>query len=229
MKLKICGMKLNTKEVAELQPDYLGFIFWERSSRFFDGEIPILPSGIHKVGVFVDASVKEILDKVEKYNLQAVQLHGTESPEFCNELRLRSSALRIGSSAQLVSSNTVTPPIAETRLKIIKVFSITNDFDFSVLKPYEEVCDYYLFDTKGKLPGGNGYIFDWSLLKNYSSTKAYFLSGGIGLEDADAIKEFLHRPESKYCYALDVNSRFEIEAGLKDVARLKGFKKLLQL
>jgi len=221
-------MKLNTKEVAELQPDYLGFIFWERSIRFFDGEIPVLPSGIHKIGVFVDASVKEILDKVEKYNLQAVQLHGTESPEFCNELRIGSSKIRARSSTIHVRSSAVETSLAETNLKIIKVFSIKDDFDFSVLKSYEEVCDYYLFDTKGKFPGGNGYSFDWNILENYPSTKPYFLSGGIGLEDADAIKEFMQRPESKYCYALDVNSRFEIEAGLKDVARLKGLREKLK-
>lgn len=221
MKLKVCGMKLNTAEVAALRPDYLGFIFWESSSRFFDGEIPELPDHIQKVGVFVDASVEEIIDKIKKYDLQAVQLHGNESPEFCN-------ALRVKSSTPLVRSNAVKIPLAETTLKIIKVFSIKDNLDFSLLKPYEEVCDYYLFDTKGKLPGGNGYAFNWSVLKNYPSTKPYFLSGGIGLEDADAIKEFRKRPECKYCYALDVNSRFEIEAGLKDVERLKKLRQKLK-
>ncbi|SDE86880.1 phosphoribosylanthranilate isomerase [Pricia antarctica] len=219
MKLKICGMKANTAEVAALQPDYLGFIFWEPSSRFFEGEIPELPDHIQKVGVFVDASIQEILDKMEKHNLQAVQLHGEESPEFCDELRVKSKLLGVRSSA-------VETSLAETNLKIIKVFSIKDDFDFSLLEPYEELCDYYLFDTQGKFPGGNGYIFDWSVLKNYASTKPYFLSGGIGLEDAEAIKEFRKRPESNYCYALDVNSRFEIEAGLKNIERLKEFKDL---
>ncbi len=215
-------MKLNTAEVAALQPDYLGFIFWEPSSRFFDAEIPELPDGIQKVGVFVDASIDEVLEKVEKYDLQAVQLHGNESPEFCNGLRVRSKTLRVRASA-------VETTHMETILKIIKVFSIKDDFDFSLLKPFEEVCDYYLFDTKGKLPGGNGYAFDWSALKNYPSTKPYFLSGGIGLENSEVIKEFRQRAESKYCYAIDINSRFEIEPGLKDVGKLKKFKETLQL
>lgn len=213
-------MKLNTAMVAALQPDYLGFIFWEPSSRFFDTEIPEVSSGIQKVGVFVDASVGEILDKVENYDLQAVQLHGKESPDLCRELRLRSSALRVRSSA-------VETSLVETNLKIIKVFSIKDDFDFSLLKPYEEVCDYYLFDTKGRLPGGNGYAFDWSVLKNYPSTKPYFLSGGIGLENAETIKEFMQRPEAGYCYAVDVNSKFETAPGLKDVEQLEEFKELL--
>jgi len=234
MKLKVCGMKLNTAEVAALQPDYLGFIFWEPSSRFFDAEIPELPSGVQKVGVFVDASIDEILAKVKKYKLQAVQLHGKEGPEFCAQLRIRSNAIGVRSSAVGVKSNGVsvrssaaeTSP-AEPKLKIIKAFPIKDNFDFSLLKPYEEICDFYLFDTKGKLPGGNGYAFDWRVLKNYSSTKPYFLSGGIGLEDIVAIREFMQRPESENCYVIDVNSRFEMEPGLKAVEKLKEFRELL--
>jgi phosphoribosylanthranilate isomerase len=110
---------------------------------------------------------------------------------------------------------------------VIKVFSIQNNFDFDVLKPYEASCDYYLFDTKGKLPGGNGFVFDWSVLRDYTSTKPYFLSGGIGLPETDSIKEFLKRPESMYCHAIDVNSKFESEPGLKEIDKLKEFKKLL--
>ncbi len=220
MKLKVCGMKLNTAEVAALQPDYLGFIFWEPSSRFFDTDIPELPDSVQKVGVFVDASIDEILAKVKKYNLQAVQLHGKENPEFCAQLRIRSNAIGVRSSA-------VETSLAEPSLKIIKVFPIKDNFDFSLLKPYEEVCDFYLFDTKGKLPGGNGYAFDWRVLKNYPSTKPYFLSGGIGLEDIDAIREFMQRPESENCYVIDVNSRFEMEPGLKAVEKLKEFRELL--
>lgn len=225
MKLKICGMKLNTKEVAELQPDYLGFIFWEPSSRFFDGGIPELPDSIQKVGIFVDASVEEILDKIEKYNLQAVQLHGSESPEFCGELRPQRFSSSIQDSADRLK------PLGSSRrpFDIIKVFSIKDNFDFSVLEAFDKVCDYYLFDTKGKLPGGNGYTFDWSVLKNYPSNKPYFLSGGIGLKDIDAIKEFIIKPESKYCHAIDVNSRFEIEPGLKDLRKLNRFKKLFKV
>lgn len=234
MKLKICGMKLNTAEVAATRPDYLGFIFWKNSSRFFDGEIPAMPDGIKKIGVFVDASIEEIMDKVAKYDLQGVQLHGSESPQFCKELRLSHSDSEtsqdvVRSSTPEVSGETSRPSttIAKTKLKIIKVFSIKDTFDFNILEPYEAVCDYFLFDTKGELPGGNGYAFDWEVLANYPSTKPYFLSGGIGLEDVEAIKNLIQRPESKHCHAIDVNSRFEIEPGLKEVGKLSEFKKLL--
>ena len=211
MKLKVCGIKHNPREAAELEPDYLGFIFWENSPRFFDGEIPQLLSGIRKVGVFVDATLEEVLEKIEKYNLRGVQLHGNESPEFCRQIKDR---CQTGQSRN---------PL------VIKVFSVKDDFDFSVLKPYEEICDYYLFDTKGKLPGGNGYTFDWKILKDYPSTKPYFLSGGIGLDEVNSVREFLERPESKYCHAIDVNSRFEIEPGLKNIEKLKKFRGLLKL
>lgn len=205
MKLKVCGMKYNPEEVAALRPDYLGFIFWEPSSRFFEGEIPPLPKGIKKIGVFVDAQVDEVLATIEKYNLDGVQLHGKERPEYCQKLR----------TDGLVQE--------DLPVEIIKVFSIKDAFDFSVLAAYEEVCDYFLFDTKGKLPGGNGYAFDWSVLENYPSTKPYFLSGGIGLENKAQIATFLAKPESKYCHAIDVNSSFESEPGLKKIDELREF------
>ena len=199
-------MKYNTPEVAALQPDYLGFIFWKPSKRFFDEEIPQLPEDIKKVGVFVDASIDDVLEKIAAYDLWGVQLHGNESPEFIRDL-LRA----------IIDSG-------KNFVEIIKVFSIKNDFDFSILREYKDLCSYYLFDTKGKLPGGNGFTFNWGVLKEYPSTKPYFLSGGIGLEEIDSIKEFMQRPESKYCHAIDVNSRFEIEPGLKNIDELKEFK-----
>jgi phosphoribosylanthranilate isomerase len=208
MKLKVCGMKHNILEVAELQPDYLGFIFWEPSKRFFEEELPQVHDMIKKVGVFVDAPVEDVLEKIKTHDLKAIQLHGKESPEFCTKV---TTAL-----------NQTDRPVA-----IIKVFSIKDDFDFDALKPYEEVCDFYLFDTKGKLPGGNGYTFDWKVLNDYPSTKRFFLSGGIGLGEIESIKNFMQRPESKYCHAIDVNSRFEIEPGMKNIEQLKKFKKLL--
>lgn len=209
MKLKICGMKHqeNIEEVAALQPHYLGFIFYEKSARNFDVEsIPEIPKSIKKTGVFVDAELDFVLEKINTHNLQAVQLHGSESPEYCNALR----------HAELVS--------ASHQIEIIKVFSIKDEFDFSILKPYEDVCDYFLFDTKGKLPGGNGYTFDWNVLNNYPSTKPFFLSGGIGLEQIADLKKFKQSEASKYCYAIDVNSKFEVEPGLKNIEDLKEFK-----
>tara|TARA_R110002050_G_scaffold14313_7_gene45244 strand:+ start:14633 stop:15307 length:675 start_codon:yes stop_codon:yes gene_type:complete len=204
LKLKICGMKLNTANVATLQPDYLGFIFWENSKRNFTGAIEAIPHQIKKVGVFVNASLAEIKEKVKKYGLLVVQLHGDESPQFCEALKKEMNSIQL-----------------------IKVFSIKDEFDFSVLTPYEKIVDFYLFDTKGKLPGGNGYTFDWDVLKNYPFKKPYFLSGGIGLEEINQLKSFLEIPASKYCHAIDVNSKFEIEPGLKDVRLLKELKEKL--
>ena len=107
------------------------------------------------------------------------------------------------------------------------MFSIKANFNFDLLKPYESSCDYFLFDTKGKLPGGNGYSFDWNVLNNYPSTKPYFLSGGIGPNQVNEIKKFKQSKASKYCYAIDVNSGFEIEPGLKNIEKLKEFKNSL--
>ncbi|MEO8234511.1 MAG: phosphoribosylanthranilate isomerase [Flavobacterium sp.] len=196
MKLKICGMKYpeNILEVSEFLPDFLGFIFWEKSSRYFDGEIPEIPKSIKKVGVFVNATLEEIGFKIKKYDLHVIQLHGNENPEFCKKLK-------------------------KENIEIIKVFSINDDFDFSLLKPFENACDYFLFDTKGKLPGGNGITFNWQILQQYKSTKPFFLSGGIGSEEIENIKK-LNLP----IYTIDVNSKFEIEPGLKDIELLKKFK-----
>ncbi|WP_250434542.1 phosphoribosylanthranilate isomerase [Hanstruepera flava] len=201
MKLKICGMKYhdNIEAVAKLQPDYVGFIFHEPSPRNFDDKIPNIPNSIKKVGVCVDEKIEFISRQIEKHKLDAVQLHGHESPEACRILKA-------------------------SGIQVIKVFSIKNEFDFSVLEPYETVCDFFLFDTKGKLPGGNGYTFNWNVLKDYPSTKPFFLSGGIGLEDTDNVLSFLKRQESKYCYAIDINSKFEIEPGLKNIKELEKFK-----
>ena len=201
MKLKVCGMKFqdNITQVADLQPDYLGFIFYEKSARNFDSTIPKIPESIKTVGVFVDAKVEFISRQIEKHKLSVIQLHGHESPEVCRILK-------------------------SSGVEVIKVFSIKEEFDFSVLAPFEDVCDYFLFDTKGKHPGGNGYTFNWNVLNNYSSTKPFFLSGGIGLNEVKNLKNFQKSEASKYCYAIDVNSKFEIEPGLKNIKEIKEFK-----
>lgn len=213
--LKICGMKYsdNIEEVAALQPDYLGFIFYEDSARNFEGtSIPKTPSTIKKTGVFVNAEINFVIEKVTTLGLQAVQLHGHESPEYCDTLR---------HTQYIIDDALLKKP------EIIKVFSIKDSFNFEDLKPYETVCDYFLFDTKGKLPGGNGYTFDWNVLNDYPSTKPFFLSGGIGPDQIEDVKKFILNPASKYCYALDVNSKFEIEPGLKNIKLLKEFIKSL--
>jgi len=206
MKLKICGMKYpdNILEVSQLLPDYMGFIFWEKSSRFFDGELPELPQSIQKVGVFVDATLDEIILKIKKYNLNLIQLHGKESVSFCLDLK------------------TETKNLKQNQIEIIKVFSILDDFDFSILNDYETVCNYFLFDTKGKLPGGNGIIFDWKVLEKYPSTKPFFLSGGIGIEEIASVKQLLKT--NLPIHSIDINSKFEIEPGLKNIQLLKDLK-----
>ncbi|GAA3610364.1 phosphoribosylanthranilate isomerase [Flavivirga amylovorans] len=218
MKLKVCGMKYedNITQVANLLPDYLGFIFYKKSARHLNGSIPKLPESIKKAGVFVDESLENVIEQINTHQLHAVQLHGKETPEYCDALR----------HAELVSASHKKNQ-KQVQVEIIKVFSIKNEFNFEILKPYEDVCDYFLFDTKGKLPGGNGYTFDWNVLNQYPSTKPFFLSGGIGLDQVEDIKKFKRSDASKYCYALDVNSKFEIEPGLKNIEKLKEFKKHL--
>lgn len=228
MKLKVCGMKYNTEEVARLFPDYLGFIFWEPSPRYFSGPMPKISSTIKKVGVFVDAGFEEIIQKITRYQLDAVQLHGRESPAFCQKLKDHFAFLQLtqadASLPELDSDPTVIPL---KKVEVIKVFSIKEDFNFATLKPYEAVCDYFLFDTKGKLPGGNGYAFDWKVLRNYPSEKPYFLSGGIGPEQSENLLEFFDGRQSLHCHAIDVNSKFESEPGKKRPEELKLFKKML--
>ena len=189
----------NIKQIAALQPDYMGFIFYQKSSRYFNGTIPELNKNIKKTGVFVNETLAFVTKTIQKHKLQAVQLHGKESPEYCEALK----------------------PLG---VEIIKVFSIKDTFNFKLLEPFETVCNYFLFDTKGKLPGGNGYTFNWDVLSQYPSSKPFFLSGGIGLDQVEAIKKFKKSKASKYCYALDVNSAFEIEPGLKNNEQLKEFK-----
>ena len=202
MKLKVCGMREpnNIAALSDLQPDYMGFIFWAPSSRYVETTTPELPTAIKKTGVFVDASVDYIQSMVQQHDLQAVQLHGEETPNYC----------------QLIQSFGV---------EVIKAFSVKNTFDFSTLETYENSCDFFLFDTKGSLPGGNGYTFDWSLLKEYPSKKPFFLSGGIGLENTQEIKELLNT--NLPLFAIDVNSKFELAPGLKKIEALKQFKKEL--
>lgn len=217
----------NIEAVAALQPDYLGFIFYDKSARNFDTIIPDLPKSIKKTGVFVNADIEIVIEKVETFNLQAVQLHGNESPEFCKKLRCHYEEQSdvVISKKETDCHDLEKKSRNDKNLEIIKVFSIKDNFDFSVLKPYEGIVDYFLFDTKGKFPGGNGYTFNWDVLKNYSSTTPYFLSGGIGLNEVEKIKKFKESPASKYCYVIDVNSKFEIEPGLKNIEELEKFKK----
>ena len=207
-KLKICGMKYNIAEVAKLQPDYLGFIFYEHSPRFFEGIIPRLPSNTKKVGVFVNASIEEILEKVKAHHLDVIQLHGEETPEFCKKLH------------NLYKANIDELP-NPSKVEIWKVFSIKDTFNFNILYDYENIVDKFLFDTFGKDKGGNGHTFNWDVLKNYPSEKPFILSGGIGLQQISELKILLQK--NLPIYAIDVNSRFETEPGRKHIDHLIQF------
>ena len=204
MKIKICGLKFesNILGLSKLEPDYMGFIFWEKSKRLVIGSTPTLSqTKIKKTGVFVNADFEKIKDKVRVHKLEAIQLHGLESPEFCEKLR------NLG-------------------VEIIKAFSIDENFNFNILEKYELFSDYFLFDTKGKSPGGNGISFDWEILRNYKYEKKFFLSGGIGIESINAIKKIKNLSLPLFC--LDINSRFELNPGEKNIELIKSFKNSLE-
>lgn len=204
MKLKVCGMKFveNIEQVSGLCPDYMGFIFYEKSKRNFEGVIPKLPKSIKKTGVFVNEYPEILVSLVEEYQLEAIQLHGDETIAYIKQIK------------------TYLPSI-----EIIKVFGIKDEFNFDSLKPFLQVVDYFLFDTKGKERGGNGYQFDWSILEAYPYEKPFFLSGGIGLKEVVDIQKVLD--SDLPMYAIDINSKFEIEPGLKNINDIKIFKNKL--
>jgi len=205
MKIKVCGMRDadNISELIKLKPDYMGFIFYDKSKRFVSNfpEVEI-PSDIKKVGVFVNEAIDEVIEIAEKNKLEAIQLHGNESPEYCNQLR----------HSELVSES---HPI-----EIFKAFSIDNNFDFSKTDAYQKVCDFLLFDTKGKDYGGNGVKFNWQVLDKYKGETPFLLSGGISKIDVSEIKKISH----KAFLGIDINSGFEIEPALKNINDIKEFK-----
>lgn len=199
MQVKVCGLKYeeNIQEVANLKPNYLGFIFYKRSPRYAVEELsPIqtsnLDNNLIKVGVFVNEEYQTIKQICLDFQIYTVQLHGSESPAFCRRLR-------------------------QSGLTIIKAFGIHKDFDFEDLKPYSNVCDFFLFDTKTSEHGGSGKQFDWDLLNKYQLSIPYFLSGGISLNDLNEIKNI----KDENLYAIDINSQFEIKPGLKDIHTIK--------
>jgi phosphoribosylanthranilate isomerase len=203
MKIKVCGNRdlQQLKELELLGIDYAGLIFYEQSPRYVlknitGKEVLDLNLSISKVGVFVNASEEEIMKQVEDFGLNMVQLHGDETASFCNRI--------------------------SDHIKVMKAFRIT-DSDSNIdwlVKEYDEVCDYYLFDkANAGLYGGTGEKFDWNLLENSAIGKPFFLSGGISRDDAAALKSF-HHP---FFYGVDVNSRFEIEPGIKDMKLVKEF------
>ena len=217
MKIKVCGTRVpeNIEALLRLPIDYLGFIFYPASPRFV-GEGDELGEWVRaheaafgdvkRVGVFVNAEIDEILNKVHDYRLDLVQLHGAERPEYCREL----------AAFWKVSSM--------HRAKLVKAFAVAPEFDFSQLDAFTSTCSLFLFDTKGASPGGTGQVFDWTLLDRYQGATPFLLAGGIGPESADAIRRFPH-PQFA---GVDINSRFETEPGVKNVEMVRAFATTLK-
>ena len=182
----------NIRKVEAMGIDLMGFIFWPKSKRYVSERPSYLPTNCKRVGVFVDEDIEQVKRIADEYELDFIQLHGHESPEYIRLLDNR---------------------------KIIKAFNIAATGDFALTEAYEGVADYFLFDTKGKSIGGNGEKFDWSLLSAYDGNTPFLISGGIGPDDADLLKTF-HHPR---CIGIDLNSRFEITPGIKDIDALRIF------
>ena len=206
----------NIREVSQLGIDMIGMIFYPKSPRYVEmqsSHAGIIPDYVKedinikssktpaRVGVFVDDMVQNIVTRVVNYHLDYVQLHGNEPREMCENLRL-----------------TLDPDI-RPGIKIIKAISVSDASDIQKYKEYVGAVDLFLFDTKCKTVGGSGQQFDWQVLEQYDGEVPFLLSGGIGPEDASRLHAF-HHPK---CIGIDLNSRFEIEPGVKDVEKLKGF------
>lgn len=201
MIIKVCGMRepANIREVARLDVDWVGFIFYSKSPRVTDGSFladDTLFAGHHprRIGVFVDASPESMMEAVNTYHLDYLQLHGHESSEVCRSLQKRGYSL-------------------------IKAFSIATREDVEKTQAYEGRVDYFLFDTKCEGYGGSGRRFDWSVLDTYQGETPFLLSGGIYPDSVKAICDFRHPQWA----GIDLNSGFEIQPGLKDVNKLREF------
>ncbi|MEM6321126.1 MAG: phosphoribosylanthranilate isomerase [Bacteroidota bacterium] len=213
---KVCGMRHpeNITQLVILPIDWMGLIFYEKSPRNVkNGEAAaiIAASGekVKRVGVFVNEAIDIVVQKVAAFKLSYVQLHGKESPEYCYDL-LEKSAKTFG---------------CVDDLKIIKAFSVDEAFDFEVTNAYAPYVEYFLFDTKGKNPGGNGFAFDWTLLKKYQGNVPFLLSGGLDEHSAEAIQSL----NFSQLVGVDVNSKFEIEPTLKDIGKVRRFVGQLKL
>ena len=200
LKVKICGLKYpeNILAVSALNPDFIGFIFYPKSPRYAEpldiNTLKALPPTIKKIGVFVNENLENILTIAYKYNLDGLQLHGTELVDMCRELK-------------------------KTGYLVIKAFPIAEAYNFKVTKAYEGVCDYFLFDTQTNSYGVSGVKFNWQILKEYTGETPFLLSGGIAADDAEAIQKIEH-PQF---VGIDLNSKFELKPGLKNISLLKEF------
>ena len=206
MRIKVCGMTSSEQvmQLDEMGAEFAGFIFYPKSPRYVYRFMPrpeikkIKGKGINKVGVFVNAPVEEVLQAVDDCGLYIVQLHGDETPRYCEKI-----------------ANYVT---------VVKAFRLREDDNILwKVKDYRDIADMFLFDTEGAGYGGTGKKFDWNVLKGLNIGKPFFLSGGIEPEDAEKLKELLLDPVAKDLFSIDVNSKFETSPGIKDMDKLKDF------
>lgn len=201
MQIKVCGLKEpnNITQIAALAPDYVGFIFYPPSPRFAEPlDIEVLekiPKKVKKVGVFVNENLENILTKIYKYKLNAIQLHGSENLQLCRKIK------------------------QETRIEVIKAIPIMDASNFWTTKKYSNVVDKFLFDTKTDIYGGSGQKFDWDILSEYQGEQEFLLSGGIGIDDIKSIRKIAH-PQM---VGVDINSRFEQTPGIKNVSMVRDF------
>ena len=204
--IKVCGMRdaENIRAVEALGVDMMGFIFWPKSCRYVVERPTYLPTKCKRVGVFVDEDIEQVKRIADEYALDFIQLHGHENPDYCAQLK---------------------------GMHLIKAISVSGRDDIATYKAYEGLVDYFLFDTKCPSVGGSGQQFDWSVLSAYDGDTPFLLSGGIGPHDAPRLRQAFALdgfPVEK-CVGIDLNSRFELSPGLKDVNKLKEFIKELSI
>lgn len=201
MLIKICGMRedMNIQQVEKLNPDFMGFIFYEGSKRYVGKDfekqkLSYLNAETKPVAVFVNELIHVVQKVIDQYDFQTIQLHGSESPGYCETFK-------------------------NAGITVLKAFGIHYAFNWNTLGNYKDSCDYFLFDTSTKSHGGSGGKFDWKILNSYTLDIPFFLSGGIGIEDVNAIR-FIKHPQLT---GIDINSRFEFLPAMKDVHLLREF------
>lgn len=204
MRVKVCGMTLpeQLEQLGGLGVTFAGFIFYPKSPRYVFKHMTTTQirkeNNVNKVGVFVNASIEEVLHMVDECRLHMVQLHGDETPKYCEKI------------ADYVS--------------VVKAFRVSeNDNIEWMIKHYMDVCDMFMFDTMGAGYGGTGKKFNWNMLKDASIGKPFFLSGGIEPGDEEQLKAFAELPVGKALFAVDINSKFEVSPGIKDMDKVKAF------
>ena len=199
LRIKVCGLRDpdNIREVLKLKPEFIGFILHPGSRRYLgiDYRLEVdIPDHTKRVGVFVNSLIDEVVHWINRLDLDMVQLHGQEGPEYCREIK-------------------------QMGIKVIKAFGIDASFEFDSLKKYASWCDFFMFDAKSELHGGSGQKFNWKILDNYVLDLPVFLSGGITADDAGTISAL----QKDWLYAVDINSKFETAPALKDPKLLQSF------